>query len=150
MTNVEYNDYLSFAIKDYANDKIEAGTWCAEEALLLAKKSFNSLLPEGIDTKNEFLFTIFDEEKENSIGYLWVHFSKELNIRKLFIYDFLIFEEFQNKGYGRKALKCLDDKAKEMNVSELGLHVFAHNKAAVHLYESVGFHPTDITMSKKV
>ncbi|MHC5229391.1 GNAT family N-acetyltransferase [Enterococcus sp. LJL99] len=150
MKNIEYTDYLSFAISDYAKDKIEAGTWEAAEALSLAKKSFATLLPEGNETKNEFLFTLFDEKIEKSIGYLWVHLEKELNRRKFFIYDFLIFEDFRNQGYGRKALNCLDSKAKEMNVTEIGLHVFAHNKSAVHLYESVGFQPTDITMSKKV
>lgn len=150
MTLTEYNDYLSFAIEDYAKDKIEAGTWDPEEALLLSKKSFTTLLPEGIRTKDEFFFTLFDENIMKSIGYLWIHFSEEVNSNKFFIYDFLIFKEFRNRGYGRKALSSLEFKAKEMNVSEIGLHVFAHNQAAVHLYESVGFQPTDITMSKKV
>ena len=150
MTNEEYNDYLSFAIADYAKDKIEAGTWEAEEALLLSKKSFATLLPKGKDTENEFLFTLFDAKIGQSIGYLWVHFIAGKESNKFFIYDFLIFKEFRNKGYGKKALSCLDEKAKEMKVEEIGLHVFAHNKAAVHLYELVGFQPTDITMSKKV
>ena len=150
MSTEEYTDYLPFAIKDYAEDKIKAGTWEAEEALSLSKKSFTRLLPEGNATEDEFLFTILDEKSNQSVGYLWIHFSEESNSRKFFIYDFIIFEKFRNKGYGKKALNCLDLKAKEMNVEEIGLHVFAHNKVATHLYESVGFEPTDITMSKKL
>ncbi|OEG14510.1 GNAT family N-acetyltransferase [Enterococcus ureasiticus] len=150
MTVTDYKKYLSFAIKDYAQDKVTAGTWNEDEAIALATKSFNELLPEGKDTKNEYLYSIVDDSTEKKVGFLWVHLNKTLYDSKFFIYDFIVFEDFRNLGYGRQTIACLDKKAKEMNVSQIDLHVFAHNKGAIHLYEQTGFIPTDISMSKQI
>lgn len=150
MLESEYESYLSVAIKDYAKDKIAAGTWGKNDALRLAEESFQRLLPEGINTPKEFLYAIVDEEIDGNIGFLWLHLNKSKELSKFFIYDFIIFESFRNSGYGTKTLACLDEIAKEMSVSQIDLHVFAHNKGAIHLYEKVGFIPTDISMSKQI
>lgn len=150
MLKSEYERYLSVAIKDYAQDKIAAGTWEKADALGLAEESFQRLLPEGINTPKEFLYTIVDEETDDNIGFLWVHLDKSTTTSKFFIYDFIILESFRNSGYGTQTLACLDVIAKEMSVSQIDLHVFAHNKGAIHLYEKVGFIPTDISMSKQI
>ncbi|MGM0217173.1 GNAT family N-acetyltransferase [Enterococcus sp. AZ126] len=145
----DYEKYLSFAIEDYAKDKVTAGTWNEEEAICLATKSFNELLPEGKDTKNDYLYSI-ENSLDTKIGFLWVHLNRTPYASKLFIYDFIIFEAFRNLGYGKQTLTCLDEKAKEMHVSQIDLHVFAHNKGAIHLYEQTGFVATDISMSKQI
>lgn len=150
MTLIDYENYLSFAIKDYAQDKITAGTWNKEEAIHLATKSFNELLPEGKETKNDYLFSIEDESHDKKIGFLWVHLNETPFDSRFFIYDFIIFEEFRNLGYGKQTMAFLDEKAKEMNISQIDLHVFAHNKGAIHLYEQTGFIATDISMSKRI
>ncbi|OTN90421.1 hypothetical protein A5819_002921 [Enterococcus sp. 7E2_DIV0204] len=53
-------------------------------------------------------------------------------------------------GYGKQTIARLSEKAKDINVSQIDLHVFAHNKGAIHLYEKTGFIATDISMSKKI
>ncbi|WP_430601688.1 hypothetical protein IGJ02_001654 [Enterococcus sp. DIV0724b] len=150
MTATDYEKYLSFAIKDYAKDKITAGTWNEEEAISLATKSFSELLPSGKDTKNEYLYSIEDDSVDKKVGFLWVHLNKTLYDSKLFIYDFIVFEEYRKLGYGKQTIYSLVEKAKKMNVSQIDLHVFAHNKGAIHLYEQTGFIATDISMSKQI
>lgn len=150
MTSTDYENYLSFAIKDYAQDKITAGTWNKEEAIELAAKSFKDLLPEGKDTNNDYLYSIKEDKLDKKVGFLWVHLNKTPYESKFFIYDFVIFEEFRNLGFGKQSISCLTEKAKEMNVTQIDLHVFAHNKGAIHLYEQTGFVATDISMSKQV
>lgn len=150
MTQKDYEKYLSFAIKDYAEEKVLAKTWNENEAIEKARKSFNELLPEGKETTDEFLYSIEDVTSETKVGFLWVHLNKSLYEKKFFIYDFIIFEEFRNLGYGRQTINTLSEKAKEMKVAQIDLHVFAHNKGAVHLYEQTGFIATDISMTKKI
>lgn len=146
----DYQSYLSSAIAGYAEDKVKAGTWNEKEALQLATYSFNDLLPNGIESKGEYLYAIEKQASQEKIGFLWFHADNEKKPMKIFIYDFIIFEAYRNQGYGKEALSCLNSKAKEIGASEIGLHVFAHNKAALHLYEKVGFLATDISMVKKV
>ncbi len=65
-----------------------------------------------------------------------------------FIYDFKIYDNFQNKGFGSKALQLTTQEAKLKGFSSIALHVFGSNKRAIHVYEKNGFTTTDITMQK--
>lgn len=145
MTASDLEDFLSTAITDYANEKVEAGTWDEEEALAKFQDSFNKLLYDGITTPNEYLYSIISGEK---IGYIWFHVDETRSGKHAFIYDFVIFEAFRGKGFGTKTLEALDALAKEMQITKIELHVFAHNQTAIGLYNKVGFQNTDITMAK--
>ncbi|ECH7282826.1 GNAT family N-acetyltransferase [Listeria monocytogenes] len=145
MTASDLEDFLSTAITDYANEKVEAGTWDEEEALAKSQGSFNKLLYDGITTPNEYLYSIISGEK---IGYIWFHVDETRSGKHAFIYDFVIFEAFRGKGFGTKTLEALDKLAKDMEITKIELHVFAHNQTAIGLYNKVGFQNTDITMAK--
>lgn len=145
MTTSDLEDFLSTAIIDYAKEKVEAGTWSVEESLANAQTSFDKLLYDGITTPSEYLYNIVSDEK---IGYLWFHVDETLSGKHAFIYDFVIFKAYRGKGYGTKTLAALDTLAKEMHITKIGLHVFAHNQTAIGLYNKVGFQSTDITMAK--
>ncbi|EDE9629183.1 GNAT family N-acetyltransferase [Listeria monocytogenes] len=145
MTASDLEDFLSTAITDYANEKVEAGIWDEEEALAKSQDSFNKLLYDGITTPNEYLYSIISGEK---IGYIWFHVDETRSGKHAFIYDFVIFEAFRGKGFGTKTLEALDALAKEMQITKIELHVFAHNQTAIGLYNKVGFQNTDITMAK--
>lgn len=146
MNAEEFAVFVTNGIKEYADDKVKAGTWLSEEALEKSKASFQELLPQQQETPNEHLLMIIDEEKATTIGSLWFHQEQT----KAFIYDFLIFEAYRNQGYGAKTLTALESYVKPLAIKEIGLHVFAHNQAAVHLYEKMGFQATDISMSKTI
>lgn len=67
-----------------------------------------------------------------------------------FIYDFMIYQEFRRRGYGEQAFIQLEEKAKELGLDKIALHVFGHNKAAIALYQKVGYEITDLHMEKKL
>lgn len=150
MSSLEYDQFLAISVDDYAKDKVEAGTWHPDEAEELSIQAFNHYLPDGIDTEHHYLLSIIDTDKHLHIGFLWVFLNKTDLASKMFIYDFIILEEYRNKGYGKNSLIALEKFAKNIDATEIGLHVFAHNKVALHTYEKHGFIPTDITMSKKI
>lgn len=146
----DFDQYIAYAVKDYADDKVQAGTWAEEDALTLSKQAFNKYLPKGVESENEYLMSIVSGEEETKIGFFWFHHDKEEVNKTAFIYDFIILEPFQGKGYGTQTMLSFEALAKEMGIKKIGLHVFAHNKRALHLYEKVGFHATDITMAKYI
>lgn len=65
------------------------------------------------------------------IGYIWFHVDETRSGKHAFIYDFVIFEAFRGKGFGTKTLEALDALAKEMQITKIELHVFAHNQTAI-------------------
>ena len=140
----DFEIFLERGIREYAEDHVRNGNWTAEEALERSKKEFEQLLPDGVNSKDQFLFSITDETNGNKIGVLWVQIKNQ----KAFIYDFIIDESFRGKGYGKQALAALDEKLISMNVDSVGLHVFGHNIVAQELYKKSGYEITNINMQK--
>lgn len=57
-----------------------------------------------------------------------------------FVWEFMIDEAYQGKGYGRESLKKVIEWVKEQrNVTSLVTTYKMGNEVAKHLYESMGF-----------
>lgn len=147
MKATDYNNYLAMAISDYAEDKIKSGAWKKEDALQLSKQTFLTNLPKQQETENQFLYCITLDQ--TTIGYCWFHFNPEES-DTAFIYDFLILDTYQNRGYGTKTLALIENSARNAGAKKLALHVFAHNERAIHVYQNTGFHFTDYSMAKNL
>jgi ribosomal protein S18 acetylase RimI-like enzyme len=65
-----------------------------------------------------------------------------------FIYDLLIHAPFRRRGYGRQAMLALEDKAQELGLASLTLHVFEGNTPARDLYAALGYRPEGSYMIK--
>lgn len=148
MTQDDFAHYTSKSILAYADEKVAAGTWTKEEAPEKAEKEIERLLPDGLDSEHQFLYAITKIENKEKAGWLWYHFNPESRQKEAFIYDFLIFDELQGHGYGKAALQVLDDHALANGIEKISLHVFAHNKRAINLYEKLNFEAKGINMSK--
>jgi len=141
----EFQKYISFAVKEYAKEKIEAGTWQKGNALENAEQTYNRLLPNGLETSGNYFYSIY--ENANMIGYIWFGTDNE-NESNAFIFDFEIYDQYQNNGFGSKAIKLAENEAKKMGFSTIGLHVFGSNERAIHVYQKSGYNITDIKMQK--
>jgi len=150
MTEAVYAAYLPEAIQEYAEDKIKAGTWAEVEALDRSAAEYGQLLPDGVHTKQHYLFSILNDPEQTPIGMIWFQLSESTHGRTAFIFDFNIEEGHQGKGYGRQAMEMLEQVARRMNIKKIKLHVFAHNTRAIHLYETTGFLTTDLHMTKTI
>ncbi|MDE5054443.1 GNAT family N-acetyltransferase (plasmid) [Niallia taxi] len=148
MNQEEFKQYISYAIKDYAKDKIASGNWSENEAIDLSKKAFERLLPKDEKTENNHLFSIF--HNNILVGMIWISQKEPTNSNEGFIYDFVIFEQYQGLGYGKKAMKEVEIIAKQLGMNKMVLHVFGHNKIARGLYEKMGYEITNITMAKTI
>lgn len=146
----DFDVFVTDASKEYAQDKIKSGNWQPEEAIEKARDEFQRLLPDGLLTKDQFLYSILDEKDNKKIGVLWVQIEIDSHRRRAFICDFIIEPPFRGQGYGSQALLALDDELSQMNVESVSLHVFAHNTIAVGLYEKMGYSTTNLYMRKNL
>ncbi len=144
----DFEVFLEQEIIGYAEDKVKSGNWQAEDALEKSRKEFERYLPDGRHSKDQFVFTIFDDEAQRKLGVLWVQVKMDEPRREAFILDFVIDEQFRGKGYGKQALAALDEKLMEMGSESVGLHVFGHNTNAFELYKKMGYEVTNINMRK--
>jgi len=148
MTPVEYEAYLPAAIAEYAADRIAAGNWSEAEALSRAQREFADLLPQGVATPNQHLFTIRDAARAQAVGVIWLGVMSHFGQPSAFIYDLRIFDDFQRRGYGMQAMLAVEREAQALGMNRIGLHVFGHNSAAQALYLKLGYTITNINMAK--
>jgi ribosomal protein S18 acetylase RimI-like enzyme len=150
MTESEFQVYSKRSIENYAQEHIRAGDWHPSEALQKAEKEFMRLCPDGVASKNQHFFSIQDGNTGEKVGMIWFALRIEALRSLAFIYDFLIYEEFRRRGYGKQTFIVLEEKAKELGADKISLHVFGHNKPAIALYQMAGYEITDLQMEKKL
>ena len=147
MTQPEYETFLERTIPEYAAEHVRAGNWTESESLEKSRKEFEDLLPQGLKTEDNYLYTLVDGEEP--VGMIWVKVKRQPSISG-FIYDVYVNEKFRGKGYGKSLMLLLEEKAREMGLRSLELHVFGSNHVARKLYETIGYETTNVSMSKKL
>lgn len=145
MNSSDFERYLSFAIKNYADEHVKVGNWSEKEAIAKAKGEYEKLLPEKEKTTNSKLFTLWDDNQE--IGMIWLG---KRSVEKGYIYDINIWEEYQGNGYGKQAMNEIENIAKNWGLKSIELLVFGNNKVARSLYEKLGYIETNVIMNKKL
>lgn len=150
MEQADLDVYLEHVVPDYAQGHVDAGNWDAEGAVERSQKEFDDLLPQGVKSPNQYLYSIYEDSVGSNIGIIWFAVRDEPTGKIAFIYDFELKPEFRGKGYGADALRTIEPKVQELGLRKISLHVFGKNKVAWHLYEKVGYEVTNVLMSKEL
>jgi RimJ/RimL family protein N-acetyltransferase len=148
MTEEEFVAFLDQSVPEYASEKVKAGNWTPEEALERSREDHAKLLPEGLASPNQHLYTI--EFEGSPVGRVWLSVDRQTAGGAGFIYDLLVAEPFRRQGIAVEAMRLLETEALDLGVNSLALHVFGYNLAARALYEKLGYEITNINMSKKL
>ena len=145
-----YDAYIENLLKDYSQEHVKTGNWKPEEALERAREQIAQLLPDGLQSENQYLYSLHDDEIGENVGVLWFAAREQGNTPEAFIYDIVIYETYRRRGYASSALEVMEAKVLELGIRKISLHVFGHNSPAISLYEKIGFQPTNIMMSKEL
>lgn len=148
MTRSEYDEYLKHLIPDYAADNVRAGYWDESEALEKSRRQIESLLPQGLQTKDHYIYSLYDGDQK--VGMIWLKAEVDRPVKSGFIFDVTVDEQFRGRGYGKQIMALIEEKARELELNSIGLHVFGYNTVAKQLYESVGYDVTSFNMVKKL
>lgn len=148
MTQPEYDSYIIRLIPEYAADNVRAGYWSEAEALEKARKQTESLLPQGLQTKDHYFYTLYDADQ--AVGMIWLRVESDRPVKSGFIFDVQVEEKFRGQGYGRKIMLLIEENARELGVKKMGLHVFAYNNVAHNLYKSIGYEVSSLNMLKSL
>ena len=130
---------------EYVLSRMKSGE-SAAEANSAADKSFALHFPSGKLREHHLAYDVFADDE--IVGYVWIGPQVDSKFDKWWVWDVEIFEPFRRRGYGRDAMILAEQKAKSAGAVELGLNVFGYNTGARSLYESMGYEPTSIRMTK--
>lgn len=149
MSEPEFVAWLEATVPAYAADRVASGQWPATESLALSRREYAELLPQGLATPENFLFTIEDNDSK-LVGVIWFAVKTKFNSRIAYVYDLTVLPHRRREGHAHRALLALEDRVKQIGLSGIALHVFGHNLGARALYAKLGFQPTNISLFKSV
>ena len=148
MTEERYRRYRELAEQDYAGNIAESGAMSYPDALAKSAEDFGRLLPKGLASPDQFLFTGWDGETE--VGVLWLRIEQKSDGLHAFGFDFRVEPELRRHGYGRAIMVAAEQICRERGVVSVGLSVFGFNLGARSLYEQMGFEVTAVQMRKRL
>jgi ribosomal protein S18 acetylase RimI-like enzyme len=148
MSLPEYELFVARSAKDYAAEHVRAGTWEAGDALRRAHAELGELLPQGLDTPDHFLRSVWDASGDERVGELWYCFQRAQARPQLFVYWIGIDEKHRRRGFATDVFERLEAVAREAGAHRVALHVFGDNTAAQAFYHRLGYRATNIVMAK--
>jgi len=151
MSEERYESWRQSSIAGYAEENVVSGRWSTEEANLKSEQEFVRLLPYGLSTPDNYIYSLVEDQTSEPVGMVWFALVREEGGKgHAFLYDFQILEAHRRRGYGTQALLRLDERVRAMGMKVISLHVFAHNRAARELYAKAGYKETNVMMSKEL
>lgn len=145
-----YAEYIESSIAGYAEENVASRRWPEEGAIERSRNEFNSLLPLGLATPDNYLYEIRADHADTTVGYIWLAVVVRHGIRTGYIYDVEIKERYRRNGHARQAFLALEPIAAGLGVGSIGLHVFGQNTGAQSLYQQLGYAVTGINMQKQL
>ena len=101
-------------------------------------------MPDGKLLAGQYVFDVCDGVV--SVGAVWL--AEREN--EWFIYDIEIDDAHRGKGFGREAMRRIEEFVRAQGGSTIGLSVFGFNEVAQNLYRSEGYHVTRLSMQKRL
>ena len=99
--------------------------------MIFASDKIISLILE--DVPNEAYFKIILNETLEEIGHISYTYENDSIVGNL---SYFLYEEYRNKGYGKKALKLLVDNIRRIDDNDLYLAIIPNNIASIKLAKS--------------
>lgn len=145
MTPDEFDAYRRRSVSTFAAERVRAGDWCPDQALELAEKETDGLLPDGVQTPGMVL--LVGESAGQLVGIVWAGPAPRRGAG-WWIYDIEVVPDKRGRGYGRALLEAAEHEIRCRGGDTVGLNVFGSNDAARRLYESSGYALTSAQMRK--
>ena len=101
-------------------------------------------MPDGALAEGQYVFDVRNDDEP--VGVVWLAERDT----EWFIYDIEIDASHQGRGFGRGAMRCIEEYVRERGGTAIGLSVFGFNERAQALYRSEGYDVVRISMSKKL
>lgn len=149
MNKQDYQQFISWAVEDYARGQVRSGNWQPDGALERGKQAVTQLLPQGFNTPDQHMFKIINPAG-TPVGGLWFGVREEEGTRYAALYELVIYGAYRRQGYGTLALQALEEIIRAQGLKHIVLHVFGYNQNARDLYRKSGYLERNVTMVKEI
>ena len=108
------------------------------EAKEKAQSEQYELLSEGVNTKDHFLYTI-KTDSDKKVGSIWFGKMERDSKDIAFIFYIRIDNDKRGRGFGKSAIKMIEEEIKKIGIDTIRLHVLKDNITANKMYKNLGY-----------
>lgn len=137
MPHTDFEEFRDLSVRNYARALSRNLRINYREASQLAVEELKTILPRGFFSDDHYFYNLVTDEETQEVGKLWFYINRKL--KSAFLYDLMIFEAFQRRGYGKKALQEMEKELKAKGITVIRLNVFNDNRIARQLYRERGY-----------
>lgn len=103
-----------------------------------------------LDQPGHVVFIACDPHSGEKLGLLWFgpRFNPVSGEDEAWIYNLTVLEAHQKRGVGKLLLQHAEAHAQAVGFEVVGLVVASHNSRARSVYESAGYHESNVLMRK--
>ena len=139
MTEDEFSYVYQWSVEQNTKELMKELHMSEEDAAKKTMEEVSEMLPDGINTSNNYLMSIIEAESGEMVGFIWTLHEMTDGRKQCFICDFAVWESYRRKRYGIKTLCLMEKMAIESGCQEIVLFVGDHNYAAKTMYEKCGY-----------
>lgn len=148
MSLADFPNWLTHSAAKYAADLVAAGS-TSKDAKRQAQSSIKESFPGGCPSAEHAVFELLDN-RTAVVGYLWVGRDRSDDPTAWWVWDIFVEPQYRGKGYGKAGMLLAEKYAASQGAASIGLNVFGFNSSARGLYESIGYHTTNVKMRKSL
>lgn len=90
----EFAEYRESSVAGYVKHNVKAGYWSAGGSLERSRILFDSLLPQGLTTPNNYFYEIKATVDGATVGFLWFANVERQGTRMAYVYHIFIKEPY--------------------------------------------------------
>ncbi|HET6625481.1 MAG TPA: GNAT family N-acetyltransferase [Nocardioidaceae bacterium] len=148
MSPERYPDWARASISGFAEQQVASGTLPEREAREYAEREFDSLLPEGLLTPGQHVWSAYDGPDE--VGSLWLGLRTGSEGPEGYVYDVAVAPGLRGRGLGRALMLAGEAQAHSLGARTMRLTVFGHNEPARGLYGGLGYETAATQMTRRL
>ena len=139
MDKMEFDKFYKSSFDHHVKELMEEEGMSQEEAEKETTEELTAMLPDGLDTKDNYLRSIRRKADDVTVGFIWTLHEYNEDVKQSFLCDFEIYDPYQRNGYATETLRVMETLAGNEGCRESVLFVANDNAAAVVLYEKCGY-----------
>lgn len=119
-------------------------------ARAMAEERVAIFLPDGLSTKNQFLYSIMLTGESAPIGSVWYRLQDHHGEFHAYLMELVMEEAFRGEGIGSSSLRLVEERARKSGAVSLHVDLFFHNNRGKSLLQELGYLPAELGFSKRL
>ena len=132
--------------RSFAEAQVAAGLMPAADAAAYAEQQLPLLLPDGLGTPGQHIWTVHEGDAE--IGHVWLRVQLEPGGWEAYLLDIALHPDVRGRGLGRATMLAAEEQARGFDARVMLLNVFGYNRPALRLYARLGYQPVAALLAR--